>query len=1436
MIIRLLRKDLAKLQADSACKCLVRKDIRPLVKLAVFFIACAALVPFFAAMCTEVSAAAGEEVYLPLKNAYTEKWPLLVPERQIIQGLHGQPSWKILWDEARKSAKEGKYEEASIKYETLISGNMFLKEPQWELARIWFSMLQFDKSAALLEGLIEDDPERLDYVKLLAKIMREKRNFSKAEELYKKILTKEPGNVAALSDLFFVYRNTGQKEGALMCLEEMYHQRPADFRIRRALVELTFEQGHFQKTRRYITELVEAEEADLGIISKAAQTHDELGLENLSVPYWQRVLTIEPENKEAHLRLASFYEKEARVNEALPHMLVLLRYEPANTVLLKKIGRIYQETGRFSQAMLFFKRYLTIEPSDREVLRAMVHIHAAQGNKDETIAYIEKYLAVPPEEEPVDLKKAARRYDATGKSRDALPLYRHLLTITPDDPDIIAALASDIMAIEDEERSLSIWQQPDRLIAKGVEVYRSMAALLESLGRKNDLLQVLEVIHELDPADERTTMKLALLYSEREEYNNSLKYFKELEEAGQKTSLLLMKRGIILEELGKYERALKDFEELLVSSTDWKIEELGKSRSQVMVRCLRLAGELGKLSVVRKHLARLKEERGGKVDTETHFIIGRAFVKCGAFQDAEQEYRHILTNTGVNGSKETKLKVLLAMADLYEAAFMPYEVEQALRSALALNHRERLVLKRLFAHGVREESRSENAEVWLNKLYSLLTGDKWEYWLLFARMSDKRGNHWVAADIDREVLAGMLEESADPQSGGVLPASIQEVHLDLGRFMIATDELQQAEKHLVHVGDDLDLQNRITALALLQKLYKDMGDMGKYENVSQRINQNNGDLRTLLLLAEKYGENGMFHEMLATAQEAYKKAPDSIKAVFLIVIAKEELNDTEGAIEDLLHLHQEYPRNTRVSSWLPHLLYKDGEFDEALERCEDVLASFSSRPDILLLKARILWSQKLWQKSITTYQKYLEPGVDQLLEEKFKAADITVPLSPKRNALLELLKISPLKQQSLAERYLQASHAVEFDNEEKNNINRAAAPLFARYRWQQRFADEMAARNSMKRREYIQAVKQFEVLVSKYPDEDVLMFDLAGLYSHFDRLGDEAAIYEKIMVFNPHFAGLEEAMLRNRVKRRPRAAMNLGFSSEEGYDDYISIKQQWTQLSLWSSPYIRQELDFSLKNNSYSSVNSNTKVRSNRAFLSYHYKFLNGMSIAGGGGVEALGSGYSDTFLVFTEFNGKLGDRLDSHISFTRDVVADTIASLQRNIVSQDFEAGFSVDLSPRLIAGADYGFTDFSDDNRTKGYDFWTSYIVHSEPKLFTVGYSFTYKDSLEGPQEGGLILADGFAAEDHPYWAPKNYWINEFNLFYKFQFSDDYLARGAPRYVTIEYVLGYDAKGFGHQTLKAGAVLELTANLIVESGFEIISSQIHRMDEFYAAAVYRW
>jgi hypothetical protein len=240
--------------------------------------------------------------------------------------------------------------------------------------------------------------------------------------------------------------------------------------------------------------------------------------------------------------------------------------------------------------------------------------------------------------------------------------------------------------------------------------------------------------------------------------------------------------------------------------------------------------------------------------------------------------------------------------------------------------------------------------------------------------------------------------------------------------------------------------------------------------------------------------------------------------------------------------------------------------------------------------------------------------------------------------------------------------------------------------------------------------------------------------------------------------------------------------------------------------------------------------------LGYKATLFSSLTLGVSGGFESQAQGGSDTFLFGLEGEGKIGDAFVGSFSLNRDVVADTTASLRRELVRQELLAGVSYEPFYRLALGGDYSIIDYSDNNFTTGYDFWSSYLLHSHPTFLKLFYKYEFKESGEGKNFEGAMLADHFYADDHPYWAPRNYWTNQFGVSFRHELGHDSIIRDAPKYYMAEYYFGHDSNGNGFQGAKGGVFVEITPKVLLSAQGELISSPAYRKKQYAITVSYRW
>ena len=221
------------------------------------------------------------------------------------------------------------------------------------------------------------------------------------------------------------------------------------------------------------------------------------------------------------------------------------------------------------------------------------------------------------------------------------------------------------------------------------------------------------------------------------------------------------------------------------------------------------------------------------------------------------------------------------------------------------------------------------------------------------------------------------------------------IRLDLIRYLIALGELVEAENFSTELwgirGDDLEV------LLLLEQIYNLSGETIRAQEYGVRaLAVAEKDMGSLLTLTTLYKSNGNIPRQLAAAAKAVLKAPDSLAAKLLLIQAHIDSGNLSAALDLTEQISSSNPGNTWVRTNQIKLLARIGRFADALNLGNAFLESQPERVDILLLKARIVWQQNLWDDSVAIYKSYLRPPVEELLEQQVNQLGLVVDVTPRK--------------------------------------------------------------------------------------------------------------------------------------------------------------------------------------------------------------------------------------------------------------------------------------------------------------------------------------------------------------------------------------------------------------------------------------------------------
>jgi tetratricopeptide (TPR) repeat protein len=1307
----------------------------------------------------------------PVFSAEITGTPQVVPQPHeiVLKNKQEKPSWMLLWDDAREAAKNGDSQNAATLYRKLFSQKPQIEEALREYVLILIQLEQWQEARGPLQKLLEIDPEVLEYQFYGGQIALNQKRYQSASTYYGQVYTMSPGGTLALEALkgqIAALQKLERKELAYPLMEQLYLLVPHDEESLRVLAKYSMGLGNPEKAKSYYrTLLSEFDGIDLDFL-ESEPLFVAAGEKDMAVHCWTSYLEYHPFYLPFHRKLSEYYLEGAEKQKALPHLLVRVAHGEKNPEIFLQIGKLYlYQESRPDKALYYYDEYRKRNPGDQ--------------------------------------------------------------SITAEVKRIQAVLANDLLVIVENDGAWPLWRDLAKVIPDRLAVYYSIAEQLESLGKEDELLEVLEIINHHNPDDQKILFQLAQLYFKRGNLsacNESLDSLPEENRSGKEYFFL---RAGVEEKRGNLFQALRYYKYYLQENP---------SDYSVVLDSMSLAGELNSLKEIDYFYALLPDKYEDiSIYQRGSLLYGQLLVSNSLPTTARNFYQQLRTHGQL--STNDRLIVDKAIIKTLQAEKKYFTAEQQLRRLLIQESGNRHIAGQLIENALLEKD-WQSAWKWYEFMaldpniegYDIFT---WKILIL-----EKSGQVAVASAMVDDFL--MEEGSPCPQSEQQCLA----LKIKLIELYLAKEDFREAETLLDSISSEpkKNLEGQILTQLIQAGLSPVSGEI-----LLQRSEEKKAiaSINTALLY-QKYGDHT---SALLDIQNYLTIHPATVKAQVLCVNLLIATGDDYGALSQLKELINTYPEELSFQQTALELQFKIAKFNELLKELApdwkpqvpsgDLLAKRTIPPAVQslatshkLLLARTLWAVRRWDDALLLYESLLQSPVDHEFTEQLKSAEVSLILPPAKKTFWNRITFTtPVQPERLT-----VVMSPEFTGENlKEPSVSIATDLYVSYRWQQIVTRELSVRQSMYDGNYYQAMKEYQKLLKRDPSMESL-FDLAGIYSRLGFSGKEASVYEIISEESPGYPDLDEAIQRNSLKRRPRASLLYADAKKTGREGYYDNEQKDGGLQSWFMPSLNHVVLLDLRRIFSESDVGDQELWRNRLEAEVKWSPLYDLDFLLGIGGDRGDDDYGRTFLYNLQVDGRIGDMVQGYFGLSQDVVDDTVEALMAGINKKEYEAGLSLDFLPRLFGGGEYRFTEYSDGNHQNRYELWTSYILHSEPSLLQLRYGYEYSHNAEGNTGRDYSTSIGFMEEDHPYWSPKEYWQHLFTVSFEHQLAEDVLGRSAPSYYSLEYSFGYEVGGYDNHQMKAKIFLEMSRHFLLNSTFDYIHGSEYEEQDFLISLIYRW
>jgi len=347
--------------------------------------------------------------WAPLGGLISGRWKYIRAPKEELYDLRADPaeSQNLFSTRPKEAAELRAGLEKSIK-ESLIpgsSGKRTLSAEEQDRLRSLGYVDYSDKTA----GNREPDPkDKIDELRMVqdAEKFEFDGNNRAAAELHEKMLALRPGAASSYINLALARARLGDFDAALRTLKLGIEKIPNSTLLLSRLGYTYFVTGKTEEALAAMAEVLKIDPRYIDALTATAVIFDSRGEKDKARNYYERGLTIEPENKFLRLSYAQNLAEAGRIAEAVDLYTRLTKDYPQDPAPFQLLGVTYLMVRDFDKAVENLREAMFIKPSP-PVYYYLAMASKEKGDLPEAVRYLELYLE-DPEGEPEARVRNAR--------------------------------------------------------------------------------------------------------------------------------------------------------------------------------------------------------------------------------------------------------------------------------------------------------------------------------------------------------------------------------------------------------------------------------------------------------------------------------------------------------------------------------------------------------------------------------------------------------------------------------------------------------------------------------------------------------------------------------------------------------------------------------------------------------------------------------------------------------------------------------------------------------------------------------------------------------------------------------------------------------------------------------------------------------------------
>jgi tetratricopeptide (TPR) repeat protein len=375
---------------------------------------------------------------------------------------------------------------------------------------------RLDESRRCWSTLVELDPTNPTYLRMLAGVEIERKNYSKGLELSQKALQLLPGDRDATLVMARSLAFLGRDDESMKILRGM----PDEPAVRFQMGELQVRKGRLPEALQTFAALVKANPLNADYRRQHAKVLFDMGKADDAVKEWRKLADGRPPDIPSLEDLAKVYWRNGRFDDSYNAWSRLAQLDPTNLEYLRMLAGLELQRRDYKRALSLTEDALRVDPENRDTILLRARALAKLGRSPEALQIIGRIIEEHPEQTDARLQVADVLLEM-GRLDDAMIQFDILQKVSPNDWTFRKRRAAAWFAFGQFEKSLAEWQQIAEAQPKDPEPLMNEGWCYLRLSRVDDAWRVWSILASMEPNNPSFMRLLADIEIERKNYGKA---------------------------------------------------------------------------------------------------------------------------------------------------------------------------------------------------------------------------------------------------------------------------------------------------------------------------------------------------------------------------------------------------------------------------------------------------------------------------------------------------------------------------------------------------------------------------------------------------------------------------------------------------------------------------------------------------------------------------------------------------------------------------------------------------------------------------------------------------------------------------------------------------------------------------------------------------